>query len=380
MSETLRVLLTGGGTGGHVYPGLAVASRAAEQSQVVAQFRYAGTDDGMERSIVEKAGIPFEAVDAGPVRGRSPAAALAGLVRCLRGIRQARQILKRFQPRVVLATGGFVCVPVVLAAHLCGIPSVVYLPDLRPGWAVRLLARVASAVAVSFEEVRPFVPGRQVVVTGYPVRPELLRWTRGEGRRSFGIPESALVLLVIGGSRGARTINDAISRDLVHLLEQAFVIHASGVAQYPSLSEHRQQLPDGLRSRYHLYPYLESELAPALAAASLVVARAGASSLGEFPAAGLPAILVPYPFAGAHQWLNARFLVERGAAIAVDDAVAQHGGLVRALDALIRSPDRLDQMRLAAQQLAVTDGAGNLLELVIEIAGSSLGRSVGRLV
>ena len=368
MSGPLRVLLTGGGTGGHVYPALAVAASAAETG--TAEFRYVGTAGGMEADIVRAAGLPFTAVQAGAVRGRTPIGAAIGLARTVRGIAEARAVIRRFRPDVVLATGGFVCVPVVLAARLSAVPSVVYLPDLRPGWAVRLLARVAAAVAVSFEEVRPFVPGRRVVVTGYPVRPELLRWTRPRARRSLGFPEDEPVLLVMGGSRGARTINEAVTRGLERLLTAAWVIHATGTRDYPLVAAGLERLPDGLRTRYRVYPYLDSELAPCLAAASLVAARAGASTLGELPAVGAPGLLVPYPHAGAHQWLNARFLAERGAARIVEDAAARHGALVEMALALLGNRAELAAMAEAARRLARPDAAARLFQLAAEVAQS----------
>jgi len=379
MSGTFRLLLTGGGTGGHVYPSLAVAASAAKAADWTVQCRYVGTADGMERAIVEQAGLPFDAVDAGAVRGRSPMVAFAGLARILRGVPQARRIIRDWRPAVVLATGGFVCVPVVLAARLAGVPTVVYLPDLRPGWAVRLLARVATAVAVSFDEVRPFIPSRQVFVTGYPVRPELTRWNRAAARHALGIPDDASVVLVMGGSRGARTINDAVARDLEPLLERAWLIHATGTQNYPSVQNRRLALPEQLRARYRLYPYLDENLAPAMAAATLVITRSGASTLGELPAVGAPGLLVPYPFAGAHQQLNADFLATRGVAEVVDDAAAQNGALGTAALVLLADSARLERMADAARRLAGPDAAAEVCRLLFLVASSGLGKSVGRL-
>ena len=376
MSDHLRVLLAGGGTGGHVYPSLAVVASARSANESTAEFQYVGSANGLERPIVEKTGMPFYAVEAGAVRGRSPFSAAIGLARTLRGVSQSREIIRRFRPHVVLATGGFVCVPVVLAARLSRVPAVVYLPDLRPGWAVRLLARVATAVGVSFEEVRPYIPSRRVVVTGYPVRPELLSWTRSDARKSLGIPDDAPVTLVIGGSRGARTLNQAVGRDLAPLLERAWLIHATGQQHFSALDAERSRLPDSLRERYLLFPYLDSELAPAMASATLVIARSGASVLGELPAVGAPGVLVPGPFAGAHQRLNADFLASRGAAVVVDDEAAQHGALVTEALVLLSDLPRVEQMARCAQSLARPDAARALFRLVAEAAESTTGRWV----
>lgn len=376
MTTPLRILLAGGGTGGHVYPSLSVAAQANGSGGQAAEFLYVGGTGGLERGIVEKTGMPFEAVAAGAVRGRSPIAGALGLSRSLQGVAQARRIIRRFRPSAVLATGGFVCVPVVLAARLSGVPTVVYLPDLRPGWAVRFLSRIATAVAVSFEEVRPHIPSRNVHVTGYPVRPELMRWTRPDARDNLGIPDDASVVLVMGGSRGALTINNAIADEAAPLLERAWVIHATGTKTYSAIESKRQMLPESLRERYRLSPYLDQDLGPALAASSLVIARAGASALGEFPAVGVPGLVVPYPYAGAHQQLNADFLASRGAAESVDDAAAARGTLVTSALVLLADPQRLERMGHAMRGLARPDAAGRLLSLVADCAHQVV---VGRL-
>jgi len=372
MGDGLRVILTGGGTGGHVYPALAAATAGRQNAPLGGpDFLYVGSPDGLEKSIVNGAGMPFEAVDAGAIRGRSPLVALRNTVRIVQGVRQARGLIRRYRPHAVLATGGFVCVPVVLAARLSGVPAIVYLPDLRPGWAVRFLSRLATAVAVSFDDVVPHVHARRVVVTGYPVRPEVLQWSPPTAQNALNLSNDLPVVVVLGGSRGAQTINEAVLAGLPALLEHAQVIHASGVNHFAVLERRRQTLPEVLQQRYHLHPYLDRELAPALAAATVVVARSGASVLGELPAVGSPGVLVPYPYAGAHQYLNANFLAERGAAIVVDDADARRGALVSAVVNLLADPDRLATMAASARQLSRPDAARRLIDLVRDSAGGS---------
>ncbi len=375
-----RILLTGGGTGGHVYPALAAANSGRDGEIDRVEFHYVGTADGLERGIVEKAGFGFSPIDAGAVRGRSIFSAGIGIARNLRGFIQAGRIIREFRPDAVLATGGFVCVSVVLAARLAGVPTVVYLPDLRPGWAVRLLSRVATAVAISFEEVRPYIASRRVYVTGYPVRPELLRWSPPDARRSLGIPSDVQVVLVMGGSRGARTINEAVVRDLRRLLDRTWVIHSTGANNYAAVEALRSDLPGAMRERYRLYPYLDVELGPAMASSTLVVCRAGASTLCELPAVGVPGLLIPYPHAGAHQWLNAEFLAERGAVEVIDDAAARNGGLSDAVLALLDDSAKLARMTDATRRLACPDAADRLWRLVVDVAGTHGGKSVGRLV
>lgn len=347
-----------------MYPSLAMAARADAGTE----FLYLGTQSGLEAGIVARAGFPFEAVEAGAIRGRSPVAAGRSVLRMLRGVAQARSLMHRFRPEAALATGGFVCVPVVLAARLSGIPSVVYLPDLRPGWAVRFLARIAEVVAVSFEEVVPWVPARRIEVTGYPVRPELQRWSRDRARQELGLPPDSKVVLVMGASQGARSINQALSAGLTDLLHTAHVIHAPGAANYEEMATERDELPEDLRERYRLFRYLDAEVGPALAAADLVVNRSGASNLGELPAVGVPGLLIPYPHAGAHQRLNAEFLAARGAAVILDDQQARAGALVPTILELLNESPRLASLAAGARALARPEAARRLYELVAGLA------------
>jgi UDP-N-acetylglucosamine--N-acetylmuramyl-(pentapeptide) pyrophosphoryl-undecaprenol N-acetylglucosamine transferase len=363
------LVLTGGGTGGHVYPALAVVEAGRIASPEL-ECRWLGTQSGLERAIVEKAKLPFAAIEAGAVRGRGPLAVLAGVSRNFRGLAQARRIMREFRPDVVLATGGFVCVPVVLAARLAGVPSVVYLPDLRPGWAVQFLSRFASAVAVSFDVVVPFIHAKRVEVTGYPVRAELHEWELVAARQQLALPLDRPVILGIGGSRGARSINLGLATNPEEVLRRADVVHATGAPNVAEVRELVDRLPADLRARYHVYPYLDAELAPAMAGASVVVARAGASTLGELPAAGVPGILVPYPHAGAHQQLNASFLADRGAVLVVDDQTAREGGLPSAIVKLLDAPDRLAAMAESARRLARPDAARRLFELLLDVASA----------
>ena len=367
MTGPLRVLLSGGGTGGHVYPALTVVAAAKSAGRNL-EFRYVGTRAGLERGIVAKTTLEFESIDAGAFRGRSPRAVLGSLGHNLRGAVQAFRILRRYRPDVILATGGFVCVPVVMMARLLGVPSVVYLPDLRPGWAVRFLARFATVVAVSFPEVVPYVPARRVVVTGYPVRAEIGSCDHLEARERLRILPDLPVVLVLGGSRGARSINEAMVAGAAAITSRAFVIHATGPTNFAATKASIERLPAEIGERYRLDPYLESDLAPALAVASLVVARAGASVLGELPAAGVPGVLIPGTFAGGHQALNAEFLADRGAAMIVADADLTNGALTRAIVDLL---DRPEQLRLMAERtlgLAHPGAARSLCDLIEELA------------
>jgi UDP-N-acetylglucosamine--N-acetylmuramyl-(pentapeptide) pyrophosphoryl-undecaprenol N-acetylglucosamine transferase len=350
---------------------------SSEQSPPLGQLPaicWVGSSGGVEEELVTRADIHFEGISAAGVRGKGALAMLAGLWTLSRGFRQARRLIKTFQPDVLLVTGGYVCVPVTLAARLAGVPIVIYLPDMRPGLAIKFLARVADRVAVTAPPVAGYFRSGQAVVTGYPVRRELFEGSQAEARTRLGLnagDNGLPVLLVFGGSQGAHSINRAVSENIEALLEVAQVVHVSGLRDAEWTQAHRSSLPPSQQARYHCYAYLHEEMVDALLAADVVVSRAGASALGEFPAAGLPAVLVPYPYAGAHQWDNARYLVEAGAALAIADADLGTD-LVPAVLNLLAHGQRRAAMRRAARALARPDAAQCIAALLAQL---SSGRS-----
>ena len=359
----LRLVITGGGTGGHVYPALSVLDAADDAPTVL----WIGSTGGLEAPIVQRAGIPFKGIDAGGLRGMSPVKMARNLMRLGRGFVQAWGLLRTFRPDVVLATGGYVTFPVGVAAWLQRIPMLIYLPDIEPGLAVRALAPFATRIAVTGEAAQAHFRAGKTVVTGYPVRRALQALPSREAARALlGIPAEARVVLVTGGSQGAHSLNEAVGRNLNALLDMAHVIHIHGRSDGDWLRSLRAALPDALRQRYHLFDYLHEEMAAALRAADIVVARAGASTLGELPAAGVAAVLVPYPYSGAHQWANAEYLAAQGGALVVPDAeIATR--IVPVVRTLLEDEARLHAMQAAMQRLAQPEAAQRLYRLVQEM-------------
>ena len=367
----MRILFTGGGTGGHVYPALAVIDRLlALESASDIEVSWVGRSGSVEEDLVGRHGITFWPISTGALRGRSPAQAIGSAGRLVRGIVQGRKLVRQWRPDVVFSTGGYVTAPLTLAAWLARVPVVIYLPDMEPGLAIKLLARFARHVCVSFASVAQHFDRRKVVVTGYPVRQDLLNVDRDEARIRLGLDADRHVLLVLGGSSGAHSINEAVSRHLSELLDLAQVVHASGPGDVEELTRRADLLSIEERSRYHLYGYLHAEMADALGVADLVVARAGASTLAEFPAMGLPAILVPYPYAGPNQGVNAAFLAERGGAIVVPDAELD-ARLVAEVRTLLSDQERLDAMSAAMRAIAVPDAADRLAACIVRVGGSA---------
>ena len=329
---------------------------------------YIGTAGGLEAGIVPRAGIELRTVEAAALRGLSPWRVLVNALASLRGIVQARRILSEFRPDVVLATGGYASVPVAVAAWLQRCPVLVYLPDIEPGWAIRFLSRLAARVAVSFDAALAYFAPGKAVVTGYPVRPALFggEEQRQSAREQLGLAGGVMTLLILGGSRGAHSVNLAVSADLERLLGLAQIVHSAGEEDIAWLQERKEKLPAELRARYHVYAYLHEEMVPALLAADLAVARAGAAAMGEFAAAGLPSLLVPYPYSGQHQDANADFLASRGAARKILDAnlaprtegaESGDGALLHAVQTLLADKATLRSMSDNARKLARPDAA-----------------------
>jgi UDP-N-acetylglucosamine--N-acetylmuramyl-(pentapeptide) pyrophosphoryl-undecaprenol N-acetylglucosamine transferase len=327
-----------------------------------------GHPGGLEESILSRTDLTFEKVTSGPIRGTNPWTLAKSLYMLWRGYRQARALIKRWQADVVLTSGGYVSVPVALAAWRNKVPTMVYLPDLEPGLAVRLQGRFANRIAVSFDEVQRFFPEHKVWVSGYPVRASIFSADRTAGYKALGLDPRRKTFLVFGGSRGARPINQALVAGLSELVAEHQVVHATGQVDWPWVKEQRETLSAEIQAHYYAYPYLHDEmLFAAFATADLVVARAGAATTAEFPAVGLPSILVPYPYSGQHQQLNADFMVAHGASVCIDDADLGKE-LVPTVNRLLADKTTLDRMSQCARALSRPDAAHRLASELIRLA------------
>jgi UDP-N-acetylglucosamine--N-acetylmuramyl-(pentapeptide) pyrophosphoryl-undecaprenol N-acetylglucosamine transferase len=286
-----------------------------------------------------------------------------------RGFLAARRVLRKFRPQVLLFTGGYLAVPVALTARVMRQgKNLLYVPDIEPGWALKTLARFAHQVAVTVAESKQFFKQHQnVVVTGYPLRPGLQGWSKAEARAVFALDGKLPVVLVLGGSKGAHSINQALQGILPDLLRQVQVLHISGNLEWALVEQSRSSLPVELQARYRAYPYLHQEIGAALQAADLVVSRAGASVLGEYPLFGLPAILVPYPYAWRYQRVNAEYLVRQGAALLLNDADLGEQ-LLPKIQALLADRKLRESMRAAAKALARPTAAAEIAGLLQELA------------
>jgi UDP-N-acetylglucosamine--N-acetylmuramyl-(pentapeptide) pyrophosphoryl-undecaprenol N-acetylglucosamine transferase len=362
MSAPETIVLAGGGTGGHFYPALAVAECLRARSPGI-DLHYIGTKAGAEANLAPASGFRYDSVPSGQVRGQSAWKAMTSLASMAAGAVSARS--KVDGAKAVFATGGYASVPVVAGAWLRGVPVVIFLPDVEPGWAVRSTARMARRIGVSNGAGIDGLPADKTEVTGYPTRKRFSEVSREDARKALGLPLDGRVVLVSGASTGAQRINDAILGILPGLLEIASVVHSTGPANYESIQAQRDQLTADQRDRYHVYP-LVSDMAAAMRAADLAVMRAGASVLGELPAARLPSILIPGTFGGGHQRANAEALASTGAALVLEER--DFNRLLPLIKELLAGQERLDAMAAAAKGQARPDAADRLAEIVLEVA------------
>lgn len=346
-----------------MYPALAVHSALAAKVTTMDAL-WVGSEGGMEGALVNRQGIPFRSVPAAGLHGVGLANLPRNLMVLGRGVLAARRILNEFNPDVMFFTGGYVAGPVAIAG--LSIPSLLYVPDIEPGMALRSLARFADAIAVTTDESQKYFK-KPVYEVGYPLRPDLTLWSRQTANHHLGISGESLVLLVFGGSQGAHTINQAILNNLRELLVKFEIIHLSGEQDWQTIKNAREGLPTELAARYHALPYLH-DMGSALAAADLVVSRAGASALGEFPLFGLPAVLVPYPHAWRYQKVNADYLTRRSAAVILEDHRLKDDLLVT-LNVLMENPNKLKAMRAAMFELSHPRAAEKIASALIELAG-----------
>jgi UDP-N-acetylglucosamine--N-acetylmuramyl-(pentapeptide) pyrophosphoryl-undecaprenol N-acetylglucosamine transferase len=379
----VRLWIAAGGTGGHVYPALAVVEQIRDQELGIraqgsteSAIRYPqsaimwiGGQGGVEESLVARADIPFSAIPAGGLHGVAILSALRNLIKLIAGTLKSLSLISQHKPSVMFTTGGFVAAPVAVACWLRRVPIVEYLPDIEPGLAVKFVARLATKIGVTTDDSIQYFRSSKTVVTGYPTRSDLATSDRAAALDRFGLDRNRQTLLVFGGSKGARSINRAIGSILENLLGKIQIIHISGATDALEVQAARDQLPENLKRHYHVFEYVH-DMGLALAATDLVVSRAGASILGEYPLFGLPSILIPYPYAWRYQKVNADYLAARGAAIRLIDDETLSVKLAAEIDRLLNDDRSLAAMRTAARSLARPDAALALANVIRAVSKS----------
>jgi len=359
----LKFAIAAGGTGGHIYPALSVARALAGQAVV-----FVGTRGGPEAEIVPRHGYPLRTIPARKIDRRLGPGALWSLAVSAGGVLAAIRLLRGERPGAVLGTGGYVAAPTLLAARLLRIPCAILEADAVPGRANRLLGRLVDRVFVAQAAAATWFPPRRVEVTGLPIRPEIGQGDGARFRQRHALAPERPLLFVFGGSQGAVRLNRAVLAALPELVAAGVqVVHQTGPRNYEAVRAAVPDPPPG----YVPLPYLD-DMADALAAADLVLCRAGSGTIAELTAAGRPAILVPLPTAvWDHQTHNARAMAEAGAALIVRDAELDGARLAAECVPLLRDTARLQRMAAASRALARPDAAQRIAAALVAMAGGA---------
>lgn len=364
----MRIIVSGGGTGGHIYPAVTLI-RAIQEKSPKAEFLYVGTRHGLEADIIPREGISFHTIN---IRGFERRFSLANIGRAaaaLAGVVKAIKIVHAFRPDAVIGTGGYVCGPTLLAASLLGVPTLIQEQNVVPGLTNRMLARFVTRVAAGPPEAAVYFPVRKTVITGNPIRREIMLAKREDALATFGLDPRKKTVLVSGGSQGAHSINQAMIGVLAHYANHPEVqfLHATGSGEYEEILAKLQAKGIDLAAAKNLVirPYLYN-MPEALACADLAVFRAGAIGIAELTARGIPAVLVPYPYAAAnHQAHNARALAEAGAARMILDRDLTVGRLLAVLKELLGEERELKRMAKRSRALGRPQAAEEIAALAL---------------
>ena len=321
-----------------------------------------------DRAVLTGNPWPVVWLDVGPLRGVNPVRMAWNALRMLRAVVTCHRKLRTFRAHAALVTGGYASVPVVVAARLAGIPVVLHLSDTTPGWAARWIALLAAQVTLAFDLGRRLRTGVPTTVTGYPLRPEFEQPSGERGRTQLDLDPHEPLVLVMGGSQGARRLNRAVGSTLKALLARTQVVHLCGLPDESEVRELRAALAPPLRRRYVVRAHLHTGIADSMAAADLVVCRAGAATLAELPATGTPAVLVPADYAGGHQQPNAAFLAHHGAALVTADTELTGKRLLAEVTTLLDDPDRRRRMAAAMRNLAKPAAAARIAAVLRTVA------------
>ncbi|UCD34877.1 MAG: undecaprenyldiphospho-muramoylpentapeptide beta-N-acetylglucosaminyltransferase [Nitrospiraceae bacterium] len=359
----MKIVIAGGGTGGHVFPALAVA-RELKSTIAGARIFFIGTARGLEARVVPREGYDISFIRSEGLVGKSPFRTMRALFKVPLSLLDARRMLREIKPDLVLGVGGYSSGPVLLSARLMGIPSIIHEQNTIPGLTNRMLGKLVDTVAVTYHESIKFFPPDRTYLTGNPVRTEILHGDRERGYRTFSLHRDRITICVFGGSLGAHSINSAVGEALDGLepmKEKIQFLHQTGEKDCTAVKE-------VYRARGFMgtvIPFAH-EMADAYAVADLIISRAGATTLAELTACGKAAILVPYPYAGGnHQEINARKLWDMGAAQMILDRELEGRTLASAITRLLEEPEAIAEMEGISKSLGSREAGKKVVNLMM---------------
>lgn len=366
MTRINRIVLSGGGTGGHIYPALALLNELKAMNPSL-EVLYIGSERGLEKDLVPQKGIPFKSV---PIQGFSRSLSLENIKTIglmLKSTSLARKYLKEFKPDVVVGTGGYVCGPVLLAASLEKIPTLIHEQNTVAGVTNKFLARFVDRIAITFPGTETQFPKQQdkVVLTGNPRGQEVVQVKKKENflSKNYGLVDDKPTYLIFGGSQGAPSINKAFIEALPKLSQLPYqAVIATGVKNYQEIKDKIEEKGINIPSHIKLVPYIDNML-ELLQEVDLIVSRSGATTLTEITALGVASILIPSPYVTAnHQEKNAQTLVDNGAAIMIKEEELNGESLVSYIEQLFSNPTELDKMKEEAKKIGITDASSRIIK------------------
>ncbi|MFF2445939.1 undecaprenyldiphospho-muramoylpentapeptide beta-N-acetylglucosaminyltransferase [Neobacillus sp. NPDC058068] len=361
----MKIVVSGGGTGGHIYPALALI-REIQKENKDAEFLYIGTINGLESKLVPRENIAFKSIHITGFKRKLSFENIKTIFRFLKGVTDSKKILKEFNPDIVIGTGGYVCGPVVYAAAKLRIPTIIHEQNSVPGLTNKFLSRYVNKIAICFEEAKSYFPGDKVVFTGNPRASEVIGKDGIKGRLSAGLSTTMPAVLIFGGSRGARPINEAVVKALSELAEKPYqVLYITGDVHYEAVQKEAELI--GSPKNVVIKPFIHN-MPEVLAGIDLVVSRAGATTLAEITSLGIPSILVPSPYVtNNHQEKNARSLSDEGAAELLLEKDLNSKSLVNSIDQILLNDETLKEMKGKAKKMGVPDSAERLYSLMRQL-------------
>jgi UDP-N-acetylglucosamine--N-acetylmuramyl-(pentapeptide) pyrophosphoryl-undecaprenol N-acetylglucosamine transferase len=362
----MRIVVSGGGTGGHIYPALALI-REIQKKHSDCTFLYIGTEKGLESKLVPMENIPFKSIHITGFKRKLSFDNIKTIVRFVKGVSDSKKLLKDFRADVVIGTGGYVCGPVVYAASKLGIPTIIHEQNSVPGLTNKFLSKYVSKIAICFEEARKYFPKEKTVLTGNPRASEVLYHDGRKGMESVGLDPDRATVLIVGGSRGARPINEAVLKVMAELGEKTYqVLYVTGDVHFEAVSKEINLI--GNPENVVIKPFVHN-MAEILAGVDLTVARAGATTLAELTALGIPSILIPSPYVtNNHQEKNARALSDQGAAKLILEQDLTGKQLVTTIDSILMNNEELNHMKEAARLQGIPDAADRVYSIIKEIS------------
>jgi UDP-N-acetylglucosamine--N-acetylmuramyl-(pentapeptide) pyrophosphoryl-undecaprenol N-acetylglucosamine transferase len=367
----MKVIISGGGTGGHIYPALSIADNLINRDKKT-QILYIGTASGLESSLVPERGYEFRAIRVKGFRRSLSTETVKSVIELIKGMGDAKRIIREYKPDIVVGTGGYVAGPVLMVAFLRGVPTLIHEQNVLPGVTNRILSHFVGCVAVSFEEaVMRFKSKEKVVVTGNPIRTEITRENRTGAIKKLGLSDKSPIVVSFGGSKGSDKLNTALVGVIEHLVREGGfqLLHATGQDRYDGFMaalKSRNIKPEGCGD-IKIMPYLH-QMPEALAAADLVITSAGAITIAEITAIGLPAVLIPKSHAvDNHQEYNARALERKGAAVVLTENELKGDRLYKQVSGLIKNKTLLSKMKQASKKMEKADAAEKICDIIVEM-------------